>query len=92
MLNFPMDKGKLNSLVRLKTGWDKETSDRAVDVVLESIKTLLHAGDRLTIHGFGSFVVRLTKPRRGRNIKTGESVAIPPQKQVKFRMSKEFLN
>ncbi len=87
-----MDKGKLTALVRLKTGWDKEASDGAVDIVLDSIRALLNTGDRLTIHGFGSFIVRITKPRRGRNIKTGESVAIPPQKQIKFRMSQNFLS
>ncbi|MBI2069421.1 MAG: HU family DNA-binding protein [Elusimicrobia bacterium] len=86
-----MDKGKLTSLVRLKTGWDKEVSDQAVEIVLRSIRELLHHGTRLTIHGFGTFAVRMSKPRRARNINTGEAVAVPPRKQVKFRMSQEFL-
>ncbi|MBI4669392.1 MAG: HU family DNA-binding protein [Elusimicrobia bacterium] len=86
-----MDKNKLTALVRLKTGWDKEAAQRAVDVVFGSVRELLHHGERLTMHGFGSFIVRLTKPRRARNIRTGAAVAVPPRKQVKFRMSQDFL-
>lgn len=87
-----MDKTKLTDLVRIKTGWDKALSDKATDVVLESIRELLHFGDRLTVHGFGSFAIRMAKPRRARNISTGETVLVPARREVKFRASQDFLN
>ncbi|MBI4370464.1 MAG: integration host factor subunit beta [Elusimicrobia bacterium] len=86
-----MDKRKLSAMMRLKTGWDKQASDHAIELVFESIRDLLQNGNRLTIHGFGSFIVRLNKPRKGRNIKTGETVFVPARKNVKFRMSPDFL-
>lgn len=85
-----MDKKKLTELVRIKMGWDLDTAERAIVVVLQSVRDLLKNGDRLTIHSFGSFTSKLAKPRRARNIKTGESILVPARRQVKFRASPDF--
>jgi len=86
-----MDKKKLNELVRVKTGWDLETTERSIDVVLGSIRQLLQQGDRLTIHSFGSFNAKLAKARRARNLQTGATILVPAKRKVKFRPSPEFL-
>ena len=86
-----MDKKKLNELVRIKTGWDLETTERSIDVILDAIRELLRQGDRLTVHGFGSFTAKLAKARRARNLKTGATILVPAKRKVKFRASPEFL-
>lgn len=45
----------------------------------------LKAGKRVTIRGFGSFTPALRKARTGRNPGTGEPIAIPAKRTVKFK-------
>jgi len=42
------------------------------------------------ITGFGTFVVRQKRERRGRNPQTGEEMLIKPRRAVVFRPSKLF--
>lgn len=63
---------------------------RALNTALEAIKAALKRGERVTLSGFGSFEVKIRNPRKGRNPKTGEEVAIPRKKRVKFNPSKSL--
>lgn len=54
-----------------------------VNTVFDSMTSALQVGDRIEIRGFGSFSVRHRRARKGRNPKTGESIAVPP-KRVPF--------
>jgi integration host factor subunit alpha len=61
-----------------------------VDIILDFIKQRLLRGERIQITGFGTFVVREKKGRKGRNPQTGEEMNIPARKSVVFRPSKSF--
>jgi DNA-binding protein HU-beta len=63
---------------------------KALNTTLEAIKAALKRGERVTLSGFGSFEVKIRNPRKGRNPKTGEEVAIPRKKRVKFNPSKSL--
>ena len=63
-----------------------------VDIILEFIKGGLRDGERVQISGFGTFLVRDKKQRKGRNPQTGEEMTIRPRKSVVFRPSKNFQN
>lgn len=63
-----------------------------VDIILDFIKAGLKQGDRVQISGFGTFLVREKKQRKGRNPQTGEEMTIRPRKSVVFRPSKTFQN
>jgi len=65
---------------------------RAFSSMMEGIQNSLKGGEKVTFSGFGSFEVKERKARKGRNPKTGEEVAIPPRKRVKFNPSKRFKN
>lgn len=65
-------------------------SAKAFSSLIEGIKTALRTGHKVTFSGFGSFDVKERKARKGRNPKTGEQVAIPPKKRVKFTPSKSL--
>jgi len=57
-------------------------------VLREFVKTLsevLKSGDKVSISGLGMFCTKSTKPKNGRNPKTGEIVPIPARKKVSFR-------
>ena len=73
-------------------GISNKEASRLVDRILDFIKDGLKTGDRVQISGFGTFLVRNKKERKGRNPQTGEEMIILPRKSVVFRPSKSFQN
>lgn len=73
-------------------GLSNKEASRLVDLILEFIKQGLSDGERVQISGFGTFLVREKKERKGRNPQTGEEMTILPRKSVVFRPSKNFQN
>ena len=73
-------------------GLSNKEASRLVDVILSSIKRGLSNGERVQISGFGTFLVREKRERKGRNPQTGEEMVIQPRKSVVFRASKTFQN
>lgn len=59
-----------------------------VDDFFGSIASGLVAREAVQLKGFGKFAVREWKQRTGRNIKTGETVAIAPSTKVQFKPSR----
>ncbi|AKL97917.1 HU family DNA-binding protein [Endomicrobium proavitum] len=70
----------------------KKEADNAVNRVFEELKTALKNGEKVVITGFGSFNMLVTKTKKGRNPKTGETLLISPMKKVRFKQSKEFFD
>lgn len=64
-----MNKQDLINVVTTETGLDKKDVTVAVESVFETIKTALVSGDKVSLHGFGSFDVRERKARPGVNPK-----------------------
>ncbi len=73
-------------------GISNKEASRLVDLILSFIKQGLLRGERVQISGFGTFVVRQKKARKGRNPQTGEEMLILPRKSVVFRPSKSFVS
>jgi integration host factor subunit alpha len=71
-------------------GISNREAARLVEVIFESIKNRLGDGEKVQITGFGTFVVRQKRERRGRNPQTGEEMVIKPRRSVVFRPSKLF--
>lgn len=66
---------------------------QAVDVVtglFDVITEEVGKGEKVSIHGFGSFEQVTRCERKGRNPKTGESIVIPAKKSPKFTASKSL--
>lgn len=70
-------------------GLTKDISSEVVNLYFSEIKKALIAGKKVKIPGFGSFEIKHTKPRVGRNPKTKEEFPIPSLKKVKFALSKK---
>ena len=66
----------------------KAEAERKLDVVLDLFEETLVSGDDINFVGWGKFEVKETVARTGRNPKTGEEIAIPAKKVVKFKAGK----
>jgi DNA-binding protein HU-beta len=73
-----------------RTGLSKTRVESAVEAVLETMKRSMERGERIELRGFGAFSIRPRKTGIGRNPKTGEQVAIPPGKAVRFKPGKNL--
>jgi len=58
-----------------------------VDLVFDGFTDTLKNGGRIEIRDFGAFTVRKHEAYKGRNPKTGESIAIKARKVVTFKPS-----
>lgn len=83
-----MTKADLISKIAEKSDLTKADSERALNACLDSIEDILVNEGKLTLTGFGSFVVKERKERKGRNPQTGMEITIPATKVVKFRPGK----
>src|SRR5258706_903398 len=83
---------KLDIINRLadQTGITKLKAEQAVDARFHSMKDALSRGDRIELRGFGVFIVKPRKRGVGRNPRTGEEVAIPSGKTIRFKPGKEL--
>jgi len=66
----------------------KDDTELAVSTILQAIEAALVTGVHIEIRGFGSFSVTPRAPRLGRNPRTGESVAIPGRRVIRFKPGK----
>ena len=73
-----------------KVGISKKEAAEIIEVVLNAIKNVLQEGQSVKIAGFGNFIVRKKRARKGRNPKTGQEIGITPRKVVTFRPSQVF--
>lgn len=72
------------------TGVPKMKAEEAVEALFNSMKDALTEGSRIELRGFGVFVVKPRKRGVGRNPRTGEEVAIPSGKTIRFKPGKEL--
>ncbi len=73
-----------------KLGFSKKDSARIVESVFDIIKDNLTSGEKIKISGFGNFVVKEKKSRRGRNPQTGDEIAISARRVLTFKSSQVF--
>ena len=88
----PLKVIKLDIINRVadKTGVPKMKAEQAVEALFHSMKEALTRGERIELRGFGVFVVKPRKRGVGRNPRTGEEVAIPSGKTIRFKPGKEL--
>lgn len=87
-----MNKAELVESVQKLLGKDtsKAQAERAVEAMVDSIKTGLKKGKTVQLVGFGTFKVVQRKARTGVNPKTGQKIKIKASKNVKFSAGKDL--
>lgn len=83
-----MTKAELVAKIADKASTTKANAERALNAFLEAVEATLVKEGKLTLTGFGTFVVEKRKARTGRNPRTGKAITIPATKVVKFRPGK----
>ena len=73
-----------------KIGYDKKFSKELVSDFFNSLKNYLMKGQGVKIHGFGKFILKDKKSRRGRNPQTGKSLTISARRVLLFHASTIF--
>jgi DNA-binding protein HU-beta len=83
-----MTKADLVGKIAEKTGLNKASAEKALGAFLETVEGTLVQEGKLTLTGFGTFLVEQRGERTGRNPRTGDEIKIPAAKVVKFRPGK----
>ncbi len=74
-----------------ETGLSKPVVRMIVEKFISHIRKSLLEKERIELRNFGVFKVKRLKPKKGRNLKTGETVFVPERWKVTFKPSKFFL-
>ncbi|MCI0468658.1 MAG: HU family DNA-binding protein [Nitrospirae bacterium] len=83
-----MTKAELIDKVASDAKLTKTDASKAIDSTLNTIRTALKKGQKITLVGFGTFSVSKRKARKGRNPRTGAEIKIPATKVPKFTAGK----
>jgi nucleoid DNA-binding protein len=79
---------------RVRDGLSADLTERQVGEVIEraiaEMGAAIQRDGKLTLPGFGTFTVRMTSARIGRNPRTGEAVEIPAASTVGFKPAAEL--
>lgn len=85
-----MNKGDLLEKVAKDCNMSKTTADQVLTSIVSAITDAVAAGEKVTLLDLGTFSTTERAARNGRNPKTGEVIAIPARKAVKFKAGKKF--
>lgn len=83
-----MNKSELSSRVAADASLSKAEAGTVVDAVFSNICEALARGETVAIAGFGTFSTRARAARQGRNLRTGEPLAIAASKAPAFKAGK----
>ena len=72
------------------TGQPKTVVEAIVRGVLARIEGTVGKGETVNLVGFGRFEVYERSARRGRNLRTGETLKIPATTTVRFKIGKHL--
>ncbi len=85
-----LTKARLVDQLRERIGFPRQDASALVEGLLDLMKEALEAGESVKVSGFGNFVVRAKRARRGRNPHTGEAITLPGRRVLTFKASRLF--
>ena len=80
----------LKQLKKSYPNFSSKLLDRLISIVLNEIKRALRRGDSVEIRGWGTMRVQTQKSSIRRNPRTGEKVAVPEKKVIRWKQGKEM--
>jgi DNA-binding protein HU-beta len=85
-----MTKADLVAAMAKASGGSKVSAERGLDAFVDSVFDSLSKGRRVTIGGFGTFMVSRRAERSGRNPRTGKAITIPACRVPRFKPSRSL--
>ena len=87
-----MTKADLIEAVSERVGFSKKEAAEMVELVFDILKDNLESKENIKISGFGNFLVREKRTRKGRNPQTGQEIKISSRNVVTFKTSQVLRN
>jgi DNA-binding protein HU-beta len=81
-------KAELVAIIAKTAGGSKTDAEKAMAAFLCGVCESLRKGRRVTISGFGTFVISRRAARSVRDPRTGDTIKIPATKVARFRPSR----
>jgi DNA-binding protein HU-beta len=85
-----MTKADLVAAMAKESRGSKVSAERALNAFLSDICSSLRKGRKVTIGGFGTFLVTRRAERNGRNPRTGKVIKIPACRVPRFKPSRSL--
>lgn len=85
-----MNKTDLVTQIAKTADISKADAGKALDAMIDAIIKTVKGKEKVTLIGFGTFVVVERKAREGRNPRTGATIKIPKTRVPKFIPGKGF--
>ena len=85
-----MNKAELINAIAAESGLSKADSKKALEAFVTSVTNTLKAGDKVSLVGFGTFLVSERAERTGINPSTKQTITIPAKKVAKFKAGAEL--
>jgi len=85
-----MTKADLVAAMAKAAGGPKVAAERALGAFIHDVFESLEKGRRVTLGGFGTFMVGRRAERNGRNPRTGKAIKIPACRVPRFKPSRSL--
>ena len=85
-----MTKADLVAVMAKASGGSKVSAERALNAFLDDVFDALKKCRRVTIGGYGTFMVSRRAARNGRNPRTGKEIRIPAARVPRFKPSRSL--
>ncbi len=86
-----MTKAEIVTNISEKLGVEKSDTQEIVNHFMKEVRSALESGENVYLRGFGSFVVKTRKAKKGRNISQKVTIDIPAHNIPSFKPAKVFL-
>lgn len=85
-----MNKGELIEKISEDAGITKTQANDALDSFMDAVTKTLKSGGKVTLVGFGTFLVSYRESRRGHNPQTKAPITIKEKVVARFKGGKEL--
>lgn len=85
-----MNKAELVARIAKDSGLTKADANKAVAGLIDNVTKALRKGEKVTLVGFGTFLVSKRRARTGRNPQTGAPLKIPARRVARFAAGKDL--
>lgn len=85
-----MNKTQLIEAITMEAGITRGEAKKSIEAFMQVVSTTLQSGDKITLAGFGTFLVERKHARMGRDPRNGAPIKIAAKNVVKFRPGLEL--
>ena len=86
-----MTKAEIVKNISDKLGVEKSDTQEIVNHFMKEVRGAMESGENVYLRGFGSFIIKTRKAKKGRNISKNITIDIPAHNIPSFKPAKVFL-